>query len=314
MQVERYSEKWADDWNRLVGESCNGTFLFHRDYMDYHKDRLTDCSLMFSHKGKWVGLLPASLHQDEIRSHGGLTYGGLLWRAETHFEAVESMYKEAVEYYSKELKAVRLLYKTIPYIYSSYPAQDDLYILFQNNAQLKARGLSSAILLADSLPFSQLRKRHVRKALDAGLQVDRTESPENWQSFWQILTNVLQRCHSVQPVHSLDEILYLKSYFPKEIVLQTVTGHGHVVAGCVLYLTKQTVHVQYISANEEGRALGALDLLFSQIVEQYRKEYVYLDFGISTEQGGDVLNHGLLFQKEGFGGRSVCYDQYVIQL
>ena len=40
------------------------------------------------------------------------------------------------------------------------------------------------------------------------------------------------------------------------------------------------------------------------------KKRAYFDFGISTEDGGRVLNEGLIYQKEGFGGRAVCYDTY----
>ncbi|EIA46149.1 hypothetical protein cco111_09042, partial [Campylobacter coli 2680] len=36
----------------------------------------------------------------------------------------------------------------------------------------------------------------------------------------------------------------------------------------------------------------------------------YFDFGISTENGGQFLNHGLISQKEEFGGRGVIYDFY----
>ena len=37
----------------------------------------------------------------------------------------------------------------------------------------------------------------------------------------------------------------------------------------------------------------------------------YFDFGKSTERHGEYLNEQLIFQKEGFGGRAVCYDTYV---
>ena len=38
------------------------------------------------------------------------------------------------------------------------------------------------------------------------------------------------------------------------------------------------------------------------------------DFGISTEQGGRYLNEGLIFQKEGFGARTVVYDTYELNI
>ena len=37
---------------------------------------------------------------------------------------------------------------------------------------------------------------------------------------------------------------------------------------------------------------------------------VYFDFGKSTEDGGTILNQQLIHQKEGFGGRGICYDTY----
>jgi hypothetical protein len=36
----------------------------------------------------------------------------------------------------------------------------------------------------------------------------------------------------------------------------------------------------------------------------------YFDFGISTEKQGTYLNKQLIYQKEGFGARGVCYDWY----
>ena len=50
------------------------------------------------------------------------------------------------------------------------------------------------------------------------------------------------------------------------------------------------------------------------LIEKYAGTKEYIDFGISTEQGGNILNEGLAFQKEGFGGRGVCYDCWQINL
>ena len=46
-EVRRYTPDKANEWNRFVAASKNGTFLFERQFMDYHADRFTDCSLMF---------------------------------------------------------------------------------------------------------------------------------------------------------------------------------------------------------------------------------------------------------------------------
>ena len=86
------------------------------------------------------------------------------------------------------------------------------------------------------------------------------------------------------------------------------------LAGCVVYETKKTAHIQYIASSPEGKEKGALDGLFKYLFENIYNKIEYIDFGISTERRGAYLNEGLLFQKEGFGGRAVTYDIYEISL
>ena len=86
------------------------------------------------------------------------------------------------------------------------------------------------------------------------------------------------------------------------------------VAGCVVYETENVAHIQYIASSDEGRAVGALDGLFHYLINDVYRDVRFFDFGISTENGGSVLNNGLLSQKEGFGARGVVYDVYEIDL
>jgi hypothetical protein len=39
MRVERYTGAARGLWDGFVRDSRNGTFLFFRDYMEYHQDR-----------------------------------------------------------------------------------------------------------------------------------------------------------------------------------------------------------------------------------------------------------------------------------
>lgn len=45
-------------------------------------------------------------------------------------------------------------------------------------------------------------------------------------------------------------------------------------------------------------------------MDEYKDKVRYLDFGISTEDSGKVLNEGLISQKESFGGRTVVYQTW----
>lgn len=55
-------------------------------------------------------------------------------------------------------------------------------------------------------------------------------------------------------------------------------------------------------------------MLFNHIINEVYANRCIFDFGKSTEQAGAFLNRNLIFQKEGFGGRGVCYDTYEYDL
>ena len=312
----KYQLEAKAQWDAFVREARNATFLFERDFMDYHKDRFVDSSLMFTNaKGKLIGVLPANLRLDEKRvdTHGGLTYGGLLLKKDTSLLQVKEMLVAAAEHYQK-MGIETLRYKPLPYIYHRYPSQEDLYWLFRAEATLTARAVSTCIDLNEALPFSTLRRRKVKKA-EAEQFVIENDGAQNWNDYWKILTQVLQEQHQTKPVHSLSEISRLKAHFPEKIQLYTVHGLEQCLAGCVTFDCGEVLHIQYISSSNTGKEYGALDFLFRQLISDYQaKGKHYFDFGISTEQGGIWLNEGLLFQKEGFGGRAVCYDCYEISL
>ena len=79
MTVWLYNDSMANEWNDFVRASKNGTFLFCRDFMDYHADRYKDASLVFvDKKNNICGLFPANIKGDTVYSHGGLTYGGFV--------------------------------------------------------------------------------------------------------------------------------------------------------------------------------------------------------------------------------------------
>ena len=314
MNIKPYTQDLEQQWNDFIRLSKNATFLHDRRYMDYHSDRFVDCSLLFFDGNKVVACLPASYDAEHfaVTSHGGLTYGGLLVSCKTSTRVVLEMFNLMVKYYKDVLSAKQLIYKPIPYIYHLYPSDEDLYALFRLNARLVGRGISSAILLNDRLPFTESRKCCIRKAKREKLIITETK---DIRSFWLILSQVLKSRHNVSPVHSCEELELLMNRFPNNIKLYaTYSKEGVIIAGAVLYITANTVHVQYMASNDEGVTMGALDLLIEHLISNVYSNFHYWDFGISTEQGGLYLNEGLIFQKEGFGGRAVCYDTYAIDL
>ena len=151
-----------------------------------------------------------------------------------------------------------------------------------------------------------------KKAAKAGVRV---AEQNDFAPFWYVLERNLMMRHHTQPVHSLSEIMLLKSRFPQNIRLFSVYCGSEIVGGTVLYIDGAVVKTQYISASEDGRHIGALDFLFSSLLDKFAAEgYRYFDFGTSNFKTSDDLHESLIFQKEGFGGRAVCYDTYQYNL
>ncbi len=313
MEVLPYTPERKAEWNAFVEQSKNGTFLFDRNFMDYHADRFEDCSVMVEHKGKVVALLPANINRvrKQVVSHGGLTYGGMIMDKRMGASQALEALRNILTYYHNKLGAESLIYKTIPHIYSKYPAEEDLYALFRCGAQLISRGVSSTILLNERITFTESRNSNLRKAERAKLAVRESNDVE---AFWNILNNTLQSCHNATPVHSAEEISMLMQRFPERTRLfATYDTDGCMMAGALIFDTGKTVHTQYLASSNEGKKAGALDVLLQQLINETFADRTYFDFGISTENGGQILNEGLIFQKEGFGGRAVCYDTYIVK-
>ena len=120
IRVVRYACELKNIWDQFVCESKNGTFMLQRDYMDYHSDRFIDYSLIVYEGNSVVALLPASLHINQLRSHGGLTYGGLIVNKKMTAQ-LNLLVFESIINYLKEVGIKSLLYKRVPAIYYNYP-------------------------------------------------------------------------------------------------------------------------------------------------------------------------------------------------
>ena len=307
-QIIRYTAERCDEWNSFVAQSKNGTFLFDRRYMDYHSDRFLDHSVMFYQNGRLLAVLPAHIAGDVFCSHKGLTYGGLLMSAQLTVVQTLALFRELNDYL-RTMGIRRVVYKCIPWIYHRLSAEEDLYALYHEcHARVVARDYSTNIFLQGGLRWERVRRRGVVRAQRAGITV---EHSDDYAAFWQVLTDNLNSKYGVNPVHSLAEITLLQQRFPQNIVLYQGVLDGKVLGGVVLYVTDRVVHAQYSSATPEGKQLGVMDLLYDQIMHHDYAVYPYFDFGRSTENAdGSGLNESLVFQKEGFGARGLCYDIY----
>lgn len=309
-RVERYNSTHFLTWNTFVTKAKNATFLFHRDFMDYHKDRFKDYSVLVFKNDKLIAVLPANYKDNVLYSHQGLTYGGLLFESKIKFNVVLEVFKVLMEWLS--LQGIsRINLKILPSIYSSVPNDELLYLMFLLKANLYRRDSLSVINLQSLIPFSKSRKDGYKRAQKHGLIIKEVDT---FDAFWNtILIPNLSKKHNTSPVHNLEEITLLKSKFPKYIRQFNVYHEGDLVAGTTVFVTNNVVHSQYISGNASKNELGSLDVLHTHLIQKVFKDKLYFDFGTSNENEGKQINRGLQFWKEDFGSRTLVQDFYTLE-
>lgn len=311
LQVRRYRPDDAVVWNALIDQSVNGTFLFRREFMDYHADRFEDFSYLVWRGPDLVAVFVAARAWntptlDTLVAHPGLTYGGLVCAEELKYPVLEEVYTILMETL-REAGFITLLIKPVPRVFCRVPTDASLFYLHQQGFSLQSRELNSVINLTQPLRINKGRKDNIRKARLAGLLV---ETSEDFALFWLLLTENLLHTHGVRPVHTEAEIRLLQQRFPDNIRLYVARQSEVVVGGVVMFVDEGHgfAHTQYISATEQGKLVGAVDAILAQVLTEMQGQVPRFSFGTSTVKG--KLNAGLLAQKEGFGASLELLDVY----
>ncbi len=312
MKIIPYTPADAPLWDETVRASRNGIFQHLRAYMDYHSDRFADCSIMAAdERGRIIAVLPAHSSGDTVSSHRGLTFGGWLMTMRADMNAMTEVWRLMTEHY-RERGFRQLFYRPSPSIYHTYPAEEDLYALFRAGGRLEATQVSTVVDLLRPAGLDMTCRQSVRKATRAGIAIDVSD---NYAPFWAILESLLRARHDASPVHSLAEIELLRSRFPDNIRLYTATDGAELLAGVVMYNTRTAAHSQYTATTERGRALRVLPALYSRIMDDTLAAGMqWMDFGTSNEDGGRILNTGLIRQKCALGGRAIVYNAWSVPL
>ena len=307
IQIRKYTDEDAAIWNAFNRSAKNYLFMFDRNYMDYHRDRFQDFSLLFFYKEKLAALFPASQHGNTLISHGGLTYGGFITDSNMK-QHIMNDFVPALCDYCRNHHIEKIIYKAIPHIYHKQAAEEDRYALFVNGFRLSAVDVSSYLNLRNSLKMPKGRKAQIKRAAREGVQVQQTDTAEAYEQYIALVNCVLEARHGVHAVHTAQELKLLHEKFPENIHLFLASFQGTVIAGAVVYEYDTCIHIQYMAADDTARKIGALDSVVCHIANLYSHKKDWLDFGISTEHGNDVFNEGLARQKESFGGRTGVYE------
>jgi hypothetical protein len=172
--------------------------------------------------------------------------------------------------------------------------------------------LNLTIDLRSEFQISKSKLKHFRKVnLDLNLIEE-----DDFTPFWnEVLQPRLQEKHNAKPVHTLEEITLLKSYFPDKIKQFSAYFEDQIVAGITIFDFGNVIKSQYGATTKIGEEQRALDFLFINLIQKYKAENKhYFDMGIVNENEGRTYNAGLLNQKEELGCSVYNQDYYNLKI
>ncbi|MEZ4853412.1 FemAB family protein [Flavobacterium sp.] len=305
--VKLYNEKYYTIWNEFVGKAKNATFLFHRNFMDYHNDRFQDYSLLiFDEKENLKAILPANRVENTVYSHQGLTYGGLVLAPKTKTNDTFKLL-DTVLHFFKNNAIEKLQIKKFPVFYSPFGNCEFDYYCFKNKANLIKREMNLVFPLGYNELLSKSKLKHFAKTSKLALEI---KESTRFNAFWNmVLLPRLAEKHQTKPVHTLEEITLLAQKFPNNIKQFDVYFENTIVAGITLFIDKYAVKSQYGATTALGEKIRALDFLYFSLYEKFvTTNILYFDMGTVTDFSFEQdYNAGLLQQKEELGG--VVYNQ-----
>jgi hypothetical protein len=312
IEVRKYTNEYKEQWNYLISDSKNVSFLFHRNFMEYHCDRFDDYSLIFLMAEKIVAALPANRKDSTVYSHQGLSYGAFILKKEIKLIQALEIFRAALRFMYQD-SCSTFIFKSFPRIYNTIPSDEIDWALTICKASLYRRDSALTINNADPLPYQERRMRSIKKAgkLNPVIRLETTES--GIDIFWEnvLIPNMLDR-FGIAPVHTAAEMKMLFKKFPDNIMQYNIYSEDEIMAGCTMFLNPNVAHAQYISGTEKGRQNGCLDYLFNHLIKSEFREVPFFDFGNSNEEAGTAVNRGLLDWKEGFGARAISHDFYEV--
>ncbi|RAR75324.1 GNAT family N-acetyltransferase [Flavobacterium aciduliphilum] len=299
-QIHTYNPQKKAAWDTFVSTSKNATFLFYRDYMDYHKDRFEDFSLMIYDNTTLVALIPANRVREVVYSHQGLSYGGILLQDTIRLLDYVSLFKEVMLFFEQE--QIRMFQiKLLPRIYHKLLSDEIEYVAFLMKASLWRSDVYLTLDGRQDYNPNRNRKRTLKVA--SAMAIDVRED-DNYDGFWNhILIPNLQERFGVDPVHTATEIKQLATHFPEHIKLFNAYQNDKLKAGVVLFISDNVAHFQYSSGGTDRKDTAALDILFDAVIKKYHTKN-YVSFGSSSENNGKTLNEGLAYWKESFGAQT----------
>lgn len=316
MQIELrlYTPELENEWDTFIeNNKRNATFLHSRKFFNHNAlNNTDDSSLLFYKKNKIIAVLPAALYQKEnkfiFHSHPRSTYGGFVLHEDIGVEESVEIVKSTIEF-AKSKNADEVIVRNPFRIFHQIPSDETDYAMWYHGFSIKSREAECAVLLDDNYEkrYENGAKYNIKKACKT---VSVKESNE-YEKFWQLLTDNLLRKHDTNPTHTLKDFLYLQQLVGEDKI-KLFGGYidDKLICGVVLFLFKpMALHAQYIASDIHYQDIRPLNAVIDYLIKWGKNNsFKYFNLGTANEAAGKEINYGLFHFKEGFGGKSILRE------
>jgi hypothetical protein len=295
-------------WDKFVFTSINGTIFHTRKFLNYHPtNRFIDTSILIYKNNKLVSVLPCCKNNDKYFSHKGATYGGTVFSNEVfNIKDLKTIIDLIFEYYQNKIE-----FRIANTIYFFENTDSLLYLL--------SRKTKMSLELAWYIHVDKNIIESIKNVRNKQYLINIVKGNEyscclynddvSYSDYYNILSNNLQNKHNATPTHSLDELIRLKNSLGDKMGLFLVKDiNGLIYSGIIfIKVTCMCWYTIYISKNIDTNKPNQTLLLIVSTMQKYAKaeNVTYIDFGITTENQGSILNIGLSYYKESsFSGSS----------
>jgi len=308
-QIELYSEKYFHKWENFIKNSRNGTIFHSRSFLSYHpKDKFRDFSLLFLKDGNIFSVLPGCLIEDNnhkiFASHQGSTYGGFIIPYRFGIRDCLRLVEDFIEFIKK--KGIDYIWMRYPeYIFEKEPSQEIKFAMNYFGFKIEYMELSTCYDLSlynENIPII----RQARKSYEKGIYCVFNDG--NFKEFYRNLYKNLNEKYHREPTHTLEEILKLKKLLKDYLILISAYYNQIFIGGLLIFIANEkTAHIFYSTTKKNfKKGIFPNDALIDIAIREFkRRGFRFLNYGISTENNGKIINFNLIRFKEKFKGFGV---------
>lgn len=310
IEVKRYSQPDQSVWDIFVDNADNGFFFFKRAFMEYHADRFTDFSLLIYFNNHLVSLFPANLKGNQIHSHQGLSYGGLIYVHDLPLDTISDIHNSIQDYFH-QLGISSITVSPAPPQYSE-SRKNRYNDLLKNKSVKTEHSKPISIVDKDCVKLPTRRRLRIPQSHEEKYRIIQVH---DFKQVWPMIAECYINQHGFQPVHSTEEMLYLKSCFPDNIIanaIQENSPNAPTIATLITLEDKNIVKFQYIGYTKEARNFNVIDFLYYKVIQKAIYENKSVDMGHSIDVNTNIINENIIFAKRRHGAIEIEANTFVL--